>query len=116
MRMPDSFKFKEEAALPMTFTTAYHMLVDRAATKPEETVLVLGAGSGIGSAAIQVASLLGAKVIATSLTEDKLKKAQRIGAELLDDLGGVLVVPLGLADLVPRLVQAPTADHNVLPG
>ena len=81
--MPDSFKFKEEAALPMTFTTAYHMLVDRAATKPEETVLVLGAGSGIGSAAIHVASLLGAKENATSLAEDKLEQVQRIGADVV---------------------------------
>ncbi len=81
MRMPETLKFEEAAALPLTFTTAYHMLIDRAKLQPHETVLVLGAGSGVGSAAIQIASLLGANVIATSSTEEKLRKAQRIGAD-----------------------------------
>ena len=81
MRMPANMDFDEAAAIPLTFTTAYHMLVDRAKLQPHETVLVLGAGSGVGSAAIQIASLLGANVIATSSTEEKLRKAQRIGAD-----------------------------------
>ncbi|MEK6837936.1 MAG: zinc-binding dehydrogenase [Nanoarchaeota archaeon] len=81
--MPANLKFEEAAALPLTFTTAYHMLVDRAKLQPHETVLVLGAGSGVGSAAIQIASLLGANVIATSSSEEKLRKAQRIGADIV---------------------------------
>ena len=80
--MPDRLKFEEAAAIPLTFTTAYHMLVDRAKVQPNETVLVLGAGAGVGVAAIRIASFLGAKVIATSSTEEKLRKAHRIGAEL----------------------------------
>lgn len=80
--IPDRLKFEEAAAVPLTFTTAYHMLMDRAKVQPNETVLVLGAGAGVGVAAIQIASFLGAKVIATSSTEEKLRKAQRIGAEL----------------------------------
>ncbi|MBI2176704.1 zinc-binding dehydrogenase [Candidatus Woesearchaeota archaeon] len=79
--IPGRLKFEEAAALPLTFTTAYHMLIDRAKAQPGETVLVLGAGAGVGAAAIQIASFLGAKVIATSSTEEKLRKAQRIGAE-----------------------------------
>ncbi len=80
--IPDRLKFEEAAAMPLTFTTAHHMLVDRAKVHPNETVLVLGAGAGVGVAAIQIASFLGAKVIATSSTEEKLRKAERIGAEL----------------------------------
>ncbi|MBI2143680.1 zinc-binding dehydrogenase [Candidatus Woesearchaeota archaeon] len=83
MRMPENLKFEEAAALPLTFTTAYHMLVDRAKAQPNETVLVLGAGSGVGVASIQIAELLGAKVIATSSSEEKLRKAQRIGADVV---------------------------------
>ncbi|MBI2141167.1 zinc-binding dehydrogenase [Candidatus Woesearchaeota archaeon] len=80
--MPPNLKFEEAAALPLTFTTAYHMLVDRAKAQPNETVLVLGAGAGVGVAAVQIAALLGAKVIATSSSEEKLRKAQRIGADV----------------------------------
>ena len=79
--IPERLKFEEAAALPMTFTTAYHMLVDRAKVQPNETVLVLGAGAGVGVAAIQLASFLGTKVIATSSNEEKLRKAERIGAD-----------------------------------
>ena len=82
IRMPDQFKPEEAAALPLTFTTAYHMLVGRAKVQPNETVLVLGAGAGVGVAAIQISRLLGARVIATSSTEEKLRKAQRIGADV----------------------------------
>ncbi|MBI2581484.1 zinc-binding dehydrogenase [Candidatus Woesearchaeota archaeon] len=81
--MPANLKFEEAAALPLTFTTAYHMLVDRAKAQPNETVLVLGAGAGVGVAAVQIAALLGAKVIATSSSEEKLRKAQRIGADVM---------------------------------
>lgn len=80
--IPERLKFEEAAAIPLTFTTAYHMLVDRAKIQPNETVLVLGAGAGVGVAAIQIASLYGAKVIATSSSEEKLRKAGRIGADV----------------------------------
>ncbi len=80
--IPERLKFEEAASLPLTFTTAYHMLVDRAKAQPNETVLVLGAGAGVGVAAIQLASFLGTKVIATSSNEVKLRRAERIGADI----------------------------------
>ena len=79
--IPGSFSFEEAAALPLVFLTAWHMLVTRAQLKPGETVLVLGAGSGVGSAAIQIAKVAGARVIATAGTEAKLQKAKELGAD-----------------------------------
>lgn len=69
------------AALPITFITAWHMLVDRAEVRPGETVLVLGAGSGVGVAAIQIAKLFRARVIAAGSSEAKLKAARELGAD-----------------------------------
>ena len=69
------------AAVPTVFTTAWQMLVDKAAVKPGETVLVLAAGSGVGSAAIQIAKLHGAHVIATASTQKKLDAARALGAD-----------------------------------
>ena len=83
--IPNKLKFEEAAALPLTFTTAYHMLVDRAKVQPNETVLVLGAGAGVGVAAIQLASYFGTKVIATSSSEERLRKAEKIGADTAID-------------------------------
>jgi len=74
------YRFEEWAATPLVFLTAYHMLVTRAALKKGETVLVHAAGSGIGSAAIQLAKTLGAKVITTAGTDEKLAKAKKLGA------------------------------------
>lgn len=70
----------ELASVPITFITAWHMLVDRAAVQPGETVLVLGAGSGVGTAAIQIARLFGARVIAAASTAAKLAAARSLGA------------------------------------
>ncbi len=78
--LPDAIGFVEAAAFPLTFLTAWHMLVTRAAIRPGEDVLVLGAGSGVGQAAIQIASLHGARVFATAGTEEKLARAREIGA------------------------------------
>ena len=64
---PENLTWEEAAAMPLVFLTAWHMLVGRArACEPGEDVLVIGAGSGVGSAAIQIARLLGARVIATA--------------------------------------------------
>jgi NADPH:quinone reductase-like Zn-dependent oxidoreductase len=73
------------AALPITFLTAWQMLFDRAALRPGEVVLVLAAGSGVGTAAIQLAKLGGAEVIAAASSADKLAKAQALGADHLVD-------------------------------
>jgi NADPH:quinone reductase-like Zn-dependent oxidoreductase len=80
VRTPDRLTDTDAAALPSAFGTAWHMLVARANTQPGEWVLVLAAGSGIGSAAIQIARELGCQVIATAGSEEKLAKARELGA------------------------------------
>jgi NADPH:quinone reductase-like Zn-dependent oxidoreductase len=80
---PGDLGFPEAAALPLTFQTAWQMLVDRARIQPGETVLVLAAASGVGSAAIQIAKLFGATVIATASTDEKLARARDLGADHL---------------------------------
>ena len=80
---PDKLSFEEASSVPLVFLTAWHMLVTRAYLKPGETVLVWAAGSGVGSAAVQVAKLLGAKVIATIGNESKREKAQKLGADFV---------------------------------
>jgi NADPH:quinone reductase-like Zn-dependent oxidoreductase len=76
-----SMKFEEAAAIPVVFLTAWHMLITRAQLQPGEDVLVLAAGSGVGSVAIQIAKLTGARVIATASTDAKLAKARELGAD-----------------------------------
>jgi NADPH:quinone reductase-like Zn-dependent oxidoreductase len=81
VRLTDRLSFLEGAAVPLVFLTAWHMLVSRAEIAAGETVLVHGAGSGVGSAAIQIAKLHGAFVIATAGADDKLLKAKELGAD-----------------------------------
>src|SRR5688572_14397711 len=64
--IPAELTYDEAASVPLVFLTAWHMLVGRARVKPGDVVLVLGAGSGVGSAAIQIAKMWGARVIATA--------------------------------------------------
>ncbi|HLZ91625.1 MAG TPA: zinc-binding dehydrogenase [Candidatus Acidoferrum sp.] len=78
---PENLSFEEAAAVPLVFQTAWHMLIDRAQLQPGEDVLILGAGSGVGSAAIQIAKFFGARVIATAGSDAKLEKARRLGAD-----------------------------------
>jgi NADPH:quinone reductase-like Zn-dependent oxidoreductase len=79
--IPGDLSFDEAAAVPLVFLTAWHMLIGRAELMPGEEVLVLGAGSGVGSAAIQIAKLVGARVIATAGSDAKLQKAKELGAD-----------------------------------
>ena len=79
--IPDSLDFNQAASAPLVFLTAWHMLVGRAAIRPGQTVLVLGASSGVGIAAIQVAKLFHARVITTAGDEKKLDKARELGAD-----------------------------------
>lgn len=81
VKKPEGMGFVEAASFPLVFLTAHHMLVSRARIEAGETVLVLGAGSGVGSAAIQVAKMYGARVIATAGGEEKLRKARELGAD-----------------------------------
>ena len=78
--LPDAIGFVEAAAFPLTFLTAWHMLITRCAIRPGDDVLVLAAGSGVGQAAIQVAVLHGARVFATAGSDEKLARAREIGA------------------------------------
>lgn len=73
--------FEEAASMPLVFMTAYQMLITRAQLKPNETVLVYGATSGVGSAAIQIAKDIGATVIATVGSAEKFDHAQDMGAD-----------------------------------
>ncbi len=79
--IPETLDFNEAASVPLVFLTAWHMLVGRAGIRPGQTVLVLGAGSGVGIAAIQVAKLFEARVITTAGDEKKLEKARGLGAD-----------------------------------
>jgi NADPH:quinone reductase-like Zn-dependent oxidoreductase len=79
--MPEGLSFEEAAAFPLVSLTAWHMLITRAQLKPAETVLILGAGSGVGSAAIQIAKAAGARVIATAETKEKVLKGKELGAD-----------------------------------
>lgn len=78
---PSELSWEEAAALPLVTVTAWHMLVTRANVQPGEDVLVHAAGSGVGSIAIQIAKLRGARVITTASSDDKLAKARELGAD-----------------------------------
>lgn len=78
--LPDHIGFTEAAAFPLTFVTAWHMLVTKAQIRRGEDVLILAAGSGVGQAAIQIAVFHGARVITTAGSEAKLARARELGA------------------------------------
>jgi NADPH:quinone reductase-like Zn-dependent oxidoreductase len=103
--MPATLSFEEAAAVPLVFLTAWHMLITRAQLKPSEEVLILGAGSGVGSAAIQIAKLTGARVIATAGSEAKLAKAKELGADEL-----ILHSKQNIADEIKRITNRRGVD------
>jgi NADPH:quinone reductase-like Zn-dependent oxidoreductase len=79
--LPDAVSFEAGAALPLAMLTAWHALVAQADVRPGQTVLVQAAGSGVGSAAIQIARLGGARVMTTVGSDDKRDLARELGAE-----------------------------------
>ena len=76
-----NLSYHDAAALPIAYLTAWHMLVTRAQIHPGDDVLILSAGSGVGSAGLQIAKLCGARVFATASTEKKLERARQMGAD-----------------------------------
>jgi NADPH:quinone reductase-like Zn-dependent oxidoreductase len=79
--MPKDLSFEDGAALPLCFLTAWQMVVKRGQVRAGQTVLVQAAGSGVSSAAIQIAKMLGARVIATTGADEKVKRARELGAD-----------------------------------
>ncbi len=79
--LPEGIEFVPAAALHLTYATTLHALVDRARVQPGETVLVLGAAGGVGLACVELAHLLGARVIAAASTEEKLAACRASGAD-----------------------------------
>ena len=109
------------AAIPTVFITVWQMLVERAAIQQGETVLVLAAGSGVGTAAVQIAKLYGARVIATASTDAKLAAARALGAdETINHATTDIAVEVKKltgrrgADIVVEHVGAATFEKSVL--
>ena len=81
MPLPDAFSFEDGAAFLCTYGTSHHALMDRASLQAGETVLVLGAAGGVGTAAVQIAKAAGAKVIAAVSTAAKAQLCRSLGAD-----------------------------------
>jgi NADPH2:quinone reductase len=81
MPLPAGFSYVDAAAFIMIYATSWHALMDRAQIKAGETVLVLGAAGGVGTAAIQIAKAAGARVIAAASTDEKCALCTSIGAD-----------------------------------
>ena len=79
--LDDGLSFEEAAAFPLVFETAYRMLVTRAGLRAGEWVLVWGIGGGVATAALTIAKALGANVLATSSSDEKLEHARALGAD-----------------------------------
>lgn len=89
IRLPDAFSFEQGSALLMTYATAIHALVDRGRLETGETLLVLGAGGGVGVAAVEIGKALGARVVAAASSDEKAELARDAGAD------AVIVYPKG---------------------
>ena len=79
--LPRGLSFTDAASIPLCFLTAWQMVVRKANVRAGQTVLVQAAGSGVSSAAIQIAKMLGARVITTTGTDEKAKRAKALGAD-----------------------------------
>ncbi len=81
--IPDSLSFEEAAAFPLVFETSWRMLVTKAQLQADEWVLVWGIGGGVATASLVVAKALGAKVVVTSSSDEKLARARALGADAI---------------------------------
>jgi NADPH:quinone reductase-like Zn-dependent oxidoreductase len=79
--IPTGFSFEEAAAFPLVFITLWRLLITNAQLKPGETLLIIGIGGGVASAALQVGKKIGAQVIVTSGSDEKLERAKNLGAD-----------------------------------
>ncbi len=79
--IPPGYTFAEAAAFPLVFVTLWRMLITNGKLQPGETVLIIGVGGGVASASLQVAKKLGARVIVTSSSDEKLARAEKLGAD-----------------------------------
>src|SRR5688572_18726686 len=119
--LPDGVDLEQAAAFPLVFLTAWRMLVTRARVRAGEDVLVWAAGSGVGMAAVQLAKVLGARVIATAGTEAKLDQARTLGADdVVNHHGADVVAEVKRltgkkgADVVVEHVGQATWERSVL--
>jgi NADPH:quinone reductase-like Zn-dependent oxidoreductase len=79
--IPESLSFEEAAAFPLVFETAWRLLATKAALRPDEWVLVWGIGGGVATASLAIAKALGARVVVTSSSDEKLARARGLGAD-----------------------------------
>ncbi|MDE2038757.1 MAG: zinc-binding dehydrogenase [Elusimicrobia bacterium] len=105
LALPEGLSFEQAAAFPLTFLTAWHMLMSLGGCGPDQWVLVVGAGSGVGVAAIQIAKLAGARALAASTSREKLEKARALGAD-----AGVLLPKEDLAARAKELTGGAGVD------
>ncbi len=94
-RIPDNMSFEDAAAVPEAFITAYDAMVTQGQLATGETLLVHAAGSGVGTAAIQIGRVLGCRVIGTARTQDKLDRARELGLDV-----GIVPTDTRFADAV----------------
>jgi len=106
--LPAAFDLTDAAAFAFTYGTSHHALIDRAQLKAGDSVLVLGAAGGVGSAAVQIAKAAGAKVIAAVSSAEKAAFCRRLGAELaIDTSRENLRDALKAAGIAPDVVYDP---------
>jgi NADPH2:quinone reductase len=103
--LPEGVPFDIAAAFTLTYATTHHALIDRAQLKSRETLLVLGAGGGVGLAAVQIGKLIGARVIAAASTDEKLAAAHASGADALINYSA-----LELRDAIKTLTDGKGVD------
>ena len=118
--LPDGIEWQIAACIPVAFGTAWNMLLDQAKLRPAEWVLVHAGGSGVGSAAIQIARMIGATVITTAGSDEKLEKAAALGAQYTincktqDFLREVLADgPVAVKDIQREAREAGIADKTL---
>ncbi|MCJ7716108.1 MAG: zinc-binding dehydrogenase [Anaerolineales bacterium] len=83
LKLPNQISFEEASAVPVVYQTAWRALMSQACLHSGDTVLILGASGGVGSASIQIAKLAGANVIAVTSTTDKISHAKQMGADIV---------------------------------